>query len=59
MITSGNLFAFYPTGENALGITPATFSADASNTRAKSVTLEYYNTTGRVIHSSLLYRAKK
>ena len=43
---SGNLFAFYPTGENALGITAATFNADASNTRAKSVTLEYYNTTG-------------
>jgi CubicO group peptidase (beta-lactamase class C family) len=43
---SGNLFAFYPTGENALGITAATFNADAGNTRAKSVTLEYYNTTG-------------
>ena len=43
---SGNLFAFYPAGENALGITAATFNADASNTRAKSVTLEYYNTTG-------------
>ena len=52
---SGDLFAFYPTGENALGITAATFNADdaaaAADTdddswRAKSVTLEYYNSTG-------------
>lgn len=40
---SGNLFAFYPTGENAVGITAATFHPDAGNTRAASVTLEYYN----------------
>lgn len=43
---SGNLFAFDPTGENALGITAATFNPNASGSRAKSVTLEYYNTTG-------------
>jgi hypothetical protein len=43
---SGNLFAFYPTGENALGITAATFHPDATNSRAESVTLEYYNNTG-------------
>ena len=41
---SGNLFAFYPTGENAVGITAATFNPGASNSRAASVTLEYYNT---------------
>jgi CubicO group peptidase (beta-lactamase class C family) len=43
---SGDLFAFYPTGENALGITAATFNADASRPAATSVTLEYYNATG-------------
>ena len=43
---SGDLFAFFPTGENALGITAATFNADAGTTQAQSVTLEYYNTTG-------------
>ena len=43
---SGDLFAFYPTGENALGITAATFSADAGSPRATRVTLEYYNATG-------------
>ena len=42
---SGNLFAFFPTGENAVGITAATFNAGAG-THARSVTLEYYNTTG-------------
>ena len=43
---SGDLFAFYPTGENALGITAATFNADAGSPHATSVTLEYYNATG-------------
>jgi CubicO group peptidase (beta-lactamase class C family) len=43
---SGDLFSFYPTGENALGITAATFHPNAGNPRAASVTLEYYNTTG-------------
>lgn len=43
---SGDLFAFYPTGENALGITAATFNSDADSPPAASVTLEYYNTTG-------------
>ncbi len=42
----GDLFAFFPTGENALGITAATFNPDAGNNRAASVTLEYYNKTG-------------
>lgn len=43
---SGDLFAFYPTGENALGITAARFNSDADSPPAASVTLEYYNTTG-------------
>ena len=43
---SGDLFAFYPTGENALGITAATFNAGAGSPPATSVTLEYYNATG-------------
>lgn len=43
---SGDLFAFYPTGENALGITAATFNANADSPLAASVTLEYYNDTG-------------
>lgn len=43
---SGNLFSFYPTGENAVGITAATFHPNARDTRAASVTLEYYNTNG-------------
>jgi hypothetical protein len=43
---SGDLFAFYPTGENALGITAATFNACAGSPPATSVTLEYYNATG-------------
>ena len=42
----GNLFAFFPTGENALGITAATFNPNAGNNQAASVTLEYYNETG-------------
>lgn len=43
---SGDLFAFYPTGENALGITAATFNAGAGSPPAASLTLEYYNATG-------------
>ncbi len=43
---SGNLFAFFPTGENAVGITAATFNPGAGNAQAASVVLEYYNTTG-------------
>ena len=38
------MFAFYPTGENADGITAATFNPGAGNSRAASVTLEYQNT---------------
>ena len=41
---SGDLFSFFPTGENALGITAATFHAGSS--AAASVTLEYYNANG-------------
>jgi CubicO group peptidase (beta-lactamase class C family) len=43
---SGNLFSFYPTGENAVGITAATFYPNATDSLAESVTLEYYNNTG-------------
>jgi len=39
----GNRFSFFPTGENAVGISQATFTANAAGTRAKSVTLEYYD----------------
>jgi CubicO group peptidase (beta-lactamase class C family) len=39
----GNRFSFFPTGENALGITQATFTRNAAGTRASSVTLEYYD----------------
>jgi hypothetical protein len=39
----GNRFSFFPTGENALGITQATFTPNAAGTRAASVTLEYYD----------------
>jgi hypothetical protein len=39
----GNRFAFFPTGENALGITQATFTPNPAGTRARSVTLEYYD----------------
>jgi hypothetical protein len=42
----GNLFAFYPTGENALGITAATFTPDRSGRHARSVTLDYYDRNG-------------
>jgi hypothetical protein len=43
---SGDLFAFFPTGENAVGITAATFTPGASGTLAQGVTLEYYDATG-------------
>jgi CubicO group peptidase (beta-lactamase class C family) len=43
---SGDLFAFFPTGENGVGITAATFNGGPDSTRAQSVTLEFYDTTG-------------
>jgi CubicO group peptidase (beta-lactamase class C family) len=43
---NGNLFAFFPTGENALGITAATFTPGGTGHRAASLTLEYYDATG-------------
>ena len=42
----GNVFSFYPTGENAVGITAATFTPNPAGTQAGSVTLEYYNDDG-------------
>jgi CubicO group peptidase (beta-lactamase class C family) len=39
----GNLFAFFPVGENALGISAATFAPDQRNDRAATLTMEYYN----------------
>jgi hypothetical protein len=39
----GNLFAFFPVGENALGISAATFAPGQNNDRAATLTLEYYN----------------
>jgi hypothetical protein len=42
----GNRFAIFPTGENALGITQATFMPNPAGARAKSVTLEYYDAEG-------------
>lgn len=43
---NGNLFAFFPVGENALGISAATFRSGPGGDRATSLTLEYYDTTG-------------
>ena len=43
---NGNLFALFPVGENALGISAATFASGPGNHKAVSLTLEYYNTTG-------------
>jgi CubicO group peptidase (beta-lactamase class C family) len=40
---NGNLFAFYPVGENALGISAATFAPGQNNERAATLTLDYYN----------------
>ena len=39
----GNLFAFFPVGENALGISAAKFAPDQNNDRAATLTLEYYD----------------
>jgi CubicO group peptidase (beta-lactamase class C family) len=39
----GNLFAFFPVGENAVGISAAAFAPDQQNDRAATLTLEYYN----------------
>jgi CubicO group peptidase (beta-lactamase class C family) len=39
----GNLFALFPVGENAVGISAATFAPDQQNNRAASLTLEYYD----------------
>ena len=39
----GNLFALFPVGENALGISAATFAPGQNNDRAATLTLEYYN----------------
>jgi len=38
----GNVFSFFPTGENALGITAATFAPNTGS-HATSLTFEYYN----------------
>jgi hypothetical protein len=43
---SDSVFAFYPTGENALGITAATFHPASGSAQAASVTLEYYDANG-------------
>jgi CubicO group peptidase (beta-lactamase class C family) len=43
---NGNLFAFFPVGESALGISAATFTAAAGGRHARSLILEYYDTTG-------------
>ena len=48
----GDLFALYPTGENAVGISAATFTPDLSGAHAASVTLEYYNKTGRGVFTA-------
>jgi CubicO group peptidase (beta-lactamase class C family) len=40
---SGDQFAFFPVGENALGISAATFRSSRSGDRAASLTLEYYD----------------
>jgi len=39
----GNVFALYPTGENALGISAATFAPGRAGRRAATLTLEYYD----------------
>ena len=39
----GNLFALFPVGENALGISAATFGPNQGNDRAATLTLEYYD----------------
>lgn len=42
----GNLFAFLPVGENAVGVSAATFAPGSGSNRAGSLTLEYYDETG-------------
>lgn len=42
----GDLFAFFPVGENALGISAATFTFPGHSSRARTLTLEYYDPTG-------------
>ena len=39
----GNLFALFPVGENALGISAAAFAPDQHIDLAATLTLEYYN----------------
>jgi CubicO group peptidase (beta-lactamase class C family) len=39
----GNVFALFPVGENALGISAATFAPAQDDNRAATLTLEYYN----------------
>jgi CubicO group peptidase (beta-lactamase class C family) len=39
----GNLFAFFPVGENAVGISAAAFVPGQQNDSAATLTLEYYN----------------
>ncbi|MBO0882647.1 MAG: serine hydrolase [Mycobacterium sp.] len=41
----GNLFAFFPVGENAVGISAATFHPGPGHQHAASLTLEYYDNT--------------
>lgn len=41
---NGDLFAFFPVGENALGISAARFGSRRAGHRATSLTLEYYDT---------------
>jgi CubicO group peptidase (beta-lactamase class C family) len=41
----GDVFSFFPTGENAVGISAATFTPDAASDRAAAVTLDYYDTS--------------
>lgn len=42
----GDVFAYEPTGENAVGITSARFHPNDAGTQAGSVTLEYYDADG-------------
>jgi hypothetical protein len=40
---SGDVFSYVPRGENALGISAATFNVGATGTRAQTLTLENLN----------------
>ena len=42
----GNVSTFSPTGENAVGITAATFEPDPSGQHVAGVTLEFYDDNG-------------